>query len=104
MPDSHASSNLTFTNGLWLGHVASRYGKIELVLDGTPESPNPNHIAAIQYFMPTAGQTIERLRKRLSLPLLWRPVRLAPNNENCVGVQFKHRLSNRQKVLFAAEN
>jgi hypothetical protein len=43
--------------------VPSRYGEIELVLDGTPESPNEQHVAAIQAFIPHAGETIERLRR-----------------------------------------
>lgn len=98
-----ASSGLIYSNGLWLGAVPSRYGAIELVLDGTPESPNEQQVAAIRAFMPHAGETIERLRRRLPLSFLWRPVRLAPNNENRVGVQFQHRIFNRRELLFDDE-
>src|SRR5258708_39588839 len=73
-----ASSGLTYSHGLWLGAVPSQYGAIELILDGTPESPKEQHVAAIQTFMPHAGEIIERLRRRLPLSFLWRPVRLAP--------------------------
>lgn len=100
---NNASSGLTYMHGLWLGAVPSRYGPIELVLDGTPESPNEQHVAAIQAFMPQAGEIIEGLRRRLPLSFLWRPVRLAPNNKNRVGVQFQQRIFNRRELLFADE-
>src|SRR5438105_4594574 len=100
---SSASSGLVYSHGLWLGTVSSRYGVIELVLDGTRESPNKQHIAAIQAFTAHAGEMIERLRRKLALSFLWRPVRLAPNSDHRVGVQFQHRIFNRRKLLFADE-
>jgi hypothetical protein len=98
-----ASAGLTFVGGLWLGAVPSRYGMIELVLAGTPEAPDEQHLAAIQAFMPHASETIERLRRRFALPFLWHPVRLAPNNQNRVGVQFQRRIFSRREILFADE-
>jgi len=98
-----ASSGLIYSHGLWLGAVPSRYGPIELILDGTLESPKEQHVAAIQAFMPHAGEVVERLRRRLPLSFLWRPVRFAVNNENRVGVQFQHRISKRKELFFADE-
>src|SRR5262245_61048916 len=92
------STQLVYSHGLWLGAVASRYGAIELALGGTAESPNKQHLAAIQEFMPRADETISQLRRRLPLSFLWRPVRLAPNDQGRVGVQFQHRLLNRRRL------
>ena len=98
-----AYSGLTYSHGLWLGAVSSRDGEIELMFDGTPESPKEEHVTAIQAFMPRAGEIIEHLRRRLPFSFLWRPVRLAPNNENRVGVQFQRRYLNCRQLLFADE-
>jgi hypothetical protein len=97
------STQLVYSHGLWLGAVASRYGAIELVLDGTAESPSKQQLAAIQEFMPRADETITHLCSRLPLSFLWRPVRLAPNDQGRVGVQFQHRLLNRRQLLFLDE-
>jgi hypothetical protein len=96
-----AVSTLVYSHGLWLGTVPTRYGEVELVLDGTPDTPAQQQVAAIQAFMPQAGEMIHRLRRRLPVPFLWRPVRLAPNDKNQVGVQFQHRIFNRRELLFA---
>jgi hypothetical protein len=101
MEDADAATGLRFVDGIWLGMIPSRYGAIELVLDGTPEAPNEHHLAAIQAFMPKAGEAIERLRRRLPLSFLWRPVRLAPNSQNRIGVQFQRRIFYGQEMLFA---
>lgn len=94
---------LSFQNGLWLGIVPSQYGMIELVLSGTADKPNPDELVAVQAFMLHAGDSIARLRRKLRLPLLWRPIRIAPDNENRIGVQFQHRIFNRRELLFADE-
>jgi hypothetical protein len=96
-----AATGLTYSNGLWLGAIPSRYGMIELVLDGTPQAPNEQHVAAIEAFLAQAGEITKRLRAKLPFSLLWRPVRLAPNSQNRVGVQFQHRILNRREILFA---
>jgi hypothetical protein len=96
--------HLTYVNGLWLGAVPSPYGPIEIVLDGTPQAPDENMVAAIQTFMTHVGEIIERLRHRLPIAFLWKPVRLAVNNKNRVGVQFQHRILNRRKLLFVEDD
>ena len=98
-----ASSNLQFHDGVWLGVIPSAHGPLELVLDGTDSAPDGQHVAAIQRFMPTAHDTIERLRRRLPLAFLWRPVRLAVNQQNRVGVQFQRRIVTAMRLLFADE-
>jgi len=98
-----AASSLVFAHGLWLGTVASPFGPIELVVGGSKDAPNEQHIAALTEFLPRAGDIVHRLRRKLPLPFLWRPVRLAPNDQNRVGVQFQHRLLNRRQLLFADE-
>lgn len=101
MDDLDASATLRFSHGLWIGTIPSVYGDIELVLDGTPDGPRASHLAAIKGFMPQAGEAIERLRRRLPLSFLWRPIRLAPNDQDRVGVQFQRRLFSRREIVFA---
>src|SRR5262249_28609588 len=67
-------TGLRYMNGLWLGAIPSPYGMIEIVLDATPQAPKENMVAAIQEFMPMAGQIIEGLRHKLPIAFLWRPV------------------------------
>ena len=101
MPDAKEMAALRFVNGVWLGEIPSRYGTVELVLDGTADAPSPQHVAAIQAFMPKAGETIEGLRRQLPLAFLWRPVRVAPNSQNRVGIQFQRRILGGLEMLFA---
>ena len=96
-------STLESRDGLWLGPLPSRYGLIELVLDGTAESPKQQHLATLSAFMPQAGDTIERLRRRLPFSCLWRPIRLAPNDQNRVGVQFQRRVFHKQVMILTDE-
>jgi hypothetical protein len=96
-----ATAMLTFHRGVWHGEVPSRYGAIEVVLDGTPEAPKDGHVVAIQAFMPHAAETIERLRRRLPLAFLWRPIRVTANSENRVSVQFQRRIFERRALLMA---
>lgn len=102
MSDDGAPS-LVFAHGLWLGAIASPYGPIELVVGGSKDAPDPQHISALKEFLPIAGEIVHKLRRKLPLPFLWRPVRLAPNNQNRIGVQFQHRLLNRRQMFFADE-
>ena len=95
-----ATSRFRYAHELWLGEVPSAFGTIEIVLDGTPERPDEKHLAAIDAFMLHAGESINRLRQRLPLSFLWRPIRFAPNSEGKVGVQFRHRLTGRMEMLF----
>lgn len=104
MNEISASAKLTYSHGLWLGSIPSRHGMIELVLSGTPDSPNEDQLAAIQAFLLHAGENTAKLRRKLRFSLLWRPVRLTVNNENRVGVQFQHRIFNRREILFADQD
>jgi len=93
---------LQFVRDLWLGTLDTPFGIIELVVSGTPEAPNPAKLAALEAFLPTAVATIDRLRRKLSFRFLWHPIRLAVNNQNRVGVQFRNRLTGAQdQFLFA---
>lgn len=98
-----ASTHLVFEHGVWLGVIPTPYGPMELVIDGTADAPNAEQIAAIQTFLPQAHSIIPKLHRKFSLRFLWRLIRLAPNNQNRVGVQFQHRIFNRREILFADE-
>ena len=94
---------LAYSQGLWLGSIPSRYGMIQLVLDGTLQAPREQDLQAIQAFLLNATETIEKLRWKLPFSFLWRPVRLATNSQSRVGIQFQHRILNQRRLLFADE-
>jgi hypothetical protein len=104
MKTDPAAFRLQFVQGLWLGRLETRFGPIELILEGTLEAPDPAQQAALEAFLPTAVATIERLRRKLACGFLYRPIRLAVNTQNRVGVQFRNRLTgNQSQLLFAEE-
>ena len=99
-----ASPQLHFAHGLWLGRLDSPFGVMELVLDGTPDAPHPAQEAALNAFLPTAADTIDRLRGKLSLAFLYQPIRVAINNKDRVDIQFRNRIPGSQaRLMFADE-
>jgi hypothetical protein len=98
-----STMRLMFIDGLWLGRIPSSYGDLELIMGGDASGPQDEQRAAVDAFLQRAETIIERLRRKLSLPFLWRPIRIAPNNQGRVGVQFQHRVMNRRELLFADE-
>ena len=71
---------LTNRKGLWFGEVPSKaYGTLEAVLDGTKESPDPVQAEALRRFTANIDENVKKLRSRLILSFLFRPIRLAPN-------------------------
>jgi hypothetical protein len=86
--------------GLWFGDVPSKaYGTIEAVLDGTKESPDPVQAEALRRFTKNIDENVNKLRGRLLLSFLFRPVRLSPNKKGKVGVQFRNILTGDQKKM-----
>ena len=70
---------LTNRKGLWFGDVPSKaYGSLEAVLDGSKEAPNAMQAEALRRFTANIDANVNKLRRRLMLPFLFRPVRLAP--------------------------
>jgi hypothetical protein len=91
---------LTSRKGLWFGEVSSKaYGTLEAVLDGTKESPDPVQAEALRRFTANIDENVKKLRSRLMLSFLFRPIRLAPNKRGKVGVQFRNILTGDQKKL-----
>jgi hypothetical protein len=91
---------LTSRKGLWFGDVPSKaYGSLEAVLDGTKESPDPVQAEALRRFTANIDENVNKLRSRLLLSFLFRPIRLAPNKRGKVGVQFRNILTGDQKKM-----
>ena len=91
---------LSNRKGLWFGDVPSKkFGKLEAVLDGSKESPDPMQAEALRRFTKNIDENVNKLRSRLFLSFLFRPVRLAPNKKGRVGVQFRNILTGDQKKL-----
>jgi hypothetical protein len=91
---------LSNRKGLWFGEIPSKaYGTLEAVLDGTKESPDPLQAEALRRFTANIDENVNKLRSRIFLSFLFRPVRLAPNKRGKVGVQFRNILTGDQQKL-----
>src|SRR5262245_20106509 len=91
---------LSHRKGLWFAEIQSKsYGKLEAVLDGSKEAPDPRQAEALRRFTKNIDENVNKLRRRLLLPFLFRPVRLAPNSRGKVGVQFRNILTGDQKRM-----
>lgn len=91
---------LAMRKGLWFGEFNSKsYGPLEAVLDGSKEAPDPMQAEALRRFTKNIDDNVNKLRSRLLLSFLFRPVRLAPNKRGKVGVQFRNILTGDQKKM-----
>ena len=91
---------LSNRKGLWFGDVPSKsYGTLEAVLDGNKEAPDPLQAEALRRFTKDIDQNVNKLRSRLFLSFLYRPVCLAPNKKGRVGVQFRNILTGDQQKM-----
>ena len=93
---------LSNRKGLWFGQVPSKsYGTIEAVLDPSAEapkeSPDPMQAEALRRFTKDIDSNVNKLRSRLSLAFLFRPVGLAPNKRGKVAVKFRNILTGDEK-------
>ncbi len=86
--------------GLWIGDIISDFGHIEVLLDGARDAPSQEHVAAFERFAANLSENLLNVRKQISLSFLYRPIRIAPNNENRIGVQFKSKLTGKQVGMF----
>ena len=91
---------LSNRKGLWFADIPSKkFGNLEAVLDGSKEAPDPMQAEALRRFTKNIDDNVNKLRSRLLLSFLFRPVRLAPNKRGKVGVQFRNILTGDQKKM-----
>src|SRR5262245_35701115 len=88
-----------FVRGLWLGAVSTRSGKVEVLFSGSESAPNEAQVDAYRRFAKDLDANTARLRKEISFGFLFRPIRIAVNQDNRVGVQFLNRLTGNQGQL-----
>jgi hypothetical protein len=88
---------------LWIAHLPTPYGHMEL-LCGEGNEPDIQIIKLIeQFFSSTKDHIAEVRRSAFRVPLFWRPIRFAINNEGRLGLQFKNRVTGKQDALFFAD-
>jgi hypothetical protein len=91
---------VTHRKGLWFVEIPSKsFGTLEAVLDGSKDEPDPLQAEALRRFTANIDENVNKLRSRLLLSFLFRPVRLSPNKKGKVGVQFRNILTGDQKKL-----
>ncbi len=90
---------LRFESGVWLGAVATRFGVLEVVVGGSQSAPDQSQHDALGRFQSALDDNIRRIRGEIRFSFLWRPIRIAVNNENRVGVQFRNRITGNQGKL-----
>jgi hypothetical protein len=88
---------------LWIAHLSTAYGHME-VLCGEGNEPDLQSIKLIEQFFSSPKDHIAEIRRSaFRLPLLWRPIRFAINNEGRLGLQFKNRVTGKQDAFFFAD-
>jgi len=88
---------------LWIARVPTAYGDMEL-LCGEGDRPDIRALMLVEHFIADAVDHIAAVRGSVfSMAFLWRPIRLAINNEGRLGLQFMHRLTGRQAGMFFAD-
>lgn len=96
---------LSHRKGLWFAEVESpAFGVLEAVMDPSKEAPgeapDPVQLEALRRFVKDLDKNLYKLRGRLLVPFLFRPVRLVPNSRGRVGVQFRNILTgDKQKIV-----
>src|SRR5436190_10222002 len=91
---------LSNRRGLWFAEVPSKaYGTLEAVLDGSKDAPDPMQAEALRRFTKDIDTNVNKLRSRLFLSFLFRPVCLAPNKKGKVAVKFRNILTGDQKKM-----
>ncbi len=81
---------------LWIGDVFSGYGHHQVLLTGDNDSPDSEHVQAFSRFKKDLDKNLLEVRNKVPFGFLYRPIRIAPNNENRIGVQFKNRITGNQ--------
>ena len=89
---------------LWVAHVPTSYGHIEL-LCGEGGTPDKRILALVERFVDGGVDHIAAIRRDVfRMPILWRPIRFAVNNEGRLALQFKHRITGKQEGMFFADD
>jgi len=89
--------------GLWIARVPTRYGDVEAFC-GEGGSPDTRSLLLVEQFLAGEIDHIAQVRRSaFGIPWLWRPIRLAINNQGRLGLQFMNRLSGRQEGMFFAD-
>ncbi len=74
------------------------------LLCGESDKPDEKIVNFVEQFLGSGIDHIAAIRKDVfKIPILWRPIRFAVNNEGRLGIQFKHRITGNQKGMFFAD-
>ncbi len=99
-PERHARLSFEFQAGIWIAYLPSQYGPIEVIVDGSDREPKQAHLQALRQFLCAYPEVLTRIRRALKPPFLFRPIRIAVNEANRVGVQFRNKLTGAQTRAF----
>jgi hypothetical protein len=74
------------------------------LLCGQESEPDLKALVLIEHFLSGPEDRIATIRRSaLTMPLLWRPIRFAINNQGRLGLQFMHRITGKQVGMFFAD-
>lgn len=89
--------------GLWIAHLPTSFGSVEL-LCGEGDTPDLQEIKLAEQFLNATEDRLVTVRRSVfALPWLWRPIRLAVNDEGRLGIQFRNRMTGSQRGMFFAD-
>ena len=90
-------------NRLWIAHLFTHFGHSEL-LCGSGDTPELRDILLTEQFLTAADDHLGQIRESaFRIPWLWRPIRFAVNDQGRLGVQFKNRVTGKQRGMFFAD-
>jgi hypothetical protein len=71
---------------------------------GDGDTPDLKCLVLIERFFDSSVDHIRAIRRSaFKIPMFWRPIRFAVNNEGRLGIQFRLRLTGRQEGMFFAD-
>ena len=97
----HAALTLKFerAQGVWIADLPTRFGRVEVIVGGSDDAPDESQLATLEPFFARASEIAEATKKKLKFPFLYRLVRIAPNQQGRIGLQFLNRLTGAQSLL-----
>jgi hypothetical protein len=88
---------------LWIADLNTAFGHVEL-LCGEGGEPDLETLVLVERFLEGPADHLAAVRRSaFRLPFLWRPIRLAVNDQGRLGLQFRHRVTGRQAGMFFAD-
>jgi hypothetical protein len=91
---------LYYSGGLWVGVWKSgRYGAIEVFTSGDDGGPEAESVNSLRAFFNRPDDKIEEVRRCIPWSFFYYPIRITPNQDHRVGIQFRNWSTGNQQLM-----